>query len=167
MKAIQKKHETQVLALVDLAVKTLQYTYPPQAIEHSERHATVSIHDMILHLLQSCQATVATLALTVIYLQRFQRAMRLNAFSLGDSTKSLVCPRRVFLAALITANKWHRDHGLRWNRHWEKRTGLTLLQINRVEMAFLDAIQFEVFVGKDTYDAFSKRVEADLLASRS
>ncbi|KAJ2398528.1 PHO85 cyclin-5 [Coemansia sp. RSA 2603] len=69
-----------------------------------------------------------------------------------DVTK---CGRRMFVAALISASKFIHDQTYS-NRAWHKITKLPMAQISDMERAFLDMIDYRLYVDRTTYDKFHR-----------
>ncbi|KAJ1820075.1 PHO85 cyclin-5 [Coemansia sp. RSA 2599] len=69
-----------------------------------------------------------------------------------DPTK---CGRRMFVAALISASKFIYDQTYS-NRAWNKITRLPMAQISDMERAFLEMIDYRLYVDRTTYDKFHR-----------
>ncbi|KAJ2487636.1 PHO85 cyclin-5 [Coemansia sp. RSA 2320] len=69
-----------------------------------------------------------------------------------DVTK---CGRRMFVAALISASKFMYDRTYS-NKAWNKITKLPLAQLSDMERAFLDMIDYRLYVDSPTYDKFHR-----------
>ncbi|KAJ1726789.1 PHO85 cyclin-5, partial [Coemansia sp. Benny D160-2] len=65
------------------------------------------------------------------------------------------CGRRMFVAALICASKFMYDRTYS-NKAWNKITKLPLAQISDMERAFLDMIDYRLYVDLGTYDRFHR-----------
>ncbi|KAI8323678.1 hypothetical protein GQ54DRAFT_250674, partial [Martensiomyces pterosporus] len=65
------------------------------------------------------------------------------------------CGRRMFVAALISASKFMFDRTYS-NRAWNKITKLPLAQISDMERAFLDMIDYRLYVDRSTYEKFHR-----------
>jgi hypothetical protein len=164
--------EAAIIPLVAACEQAIYQTHPLELIQLSDKISQVPMRTVMLTLLKSSRATVATFALTVIYLQRFSYQLKRvlaipNRFSsvfdakqvfANEGIESLLCPRRVFLVALMLATKVHRDTGARFNFQWERITGLSLASLNEMEREFLNFIQHELFVSVETYDAILARL---------
>jgi len=61
----------------------------------------------------------------------------------------LLCPRRAFLAALILASKFLQDRCYS-NRAWAKLSGLAPREVSRCERALGEALEWRLWVGKNT-----------------
>ncbi|KAI7866622.1 hypothetical protein BDF14DRAFT_1727906 [Spinellus fusiger] len=70
----------------------------------------------------------------------------------NNRTEELMCcGRRMFLAALMLASKYLHDKNYR-NQSWAKISGLSMREINAAEMAFLQLIDYKLYVSKPTFD---------------
>ncbi|PIA16213.1 hypothetical protein COEREDRAFT_25228, partial [Coemansia reversa NRRL 1564] len=65
------------------------------------------------------------------------------------------CGRRMFVAALICASKFITDYTYS-NETWNKITRLPLRQISDMERAFLDMIDYRLYVDGTTYEKFHR-----------
>ncbi|KAJ2159727.1 PHO85 cyclin-5 [Coemansia sp. RSA 552] len=65
------------------------------------------------------------------------------------------CGRRMFVAALISASKFMYDQTYS-NKAWNKITKLPPAQISDMERAFLDMIDYRLYVDRSTYDKFHR-----------
>ncbi|KAJ3105400.1 hypothetical protein HDU97_008154 [Phlyctochytrium planicorne] len=69
-------------------------------------------------------------------------------------TSDHACGRRMFLAALIVALKYLQDRNF-GNSAWSRISGLPVDLVNRHERRFLEAIGYDLYVGKDTFTTWS------------
>ncbi|KAJ1744243.1 PHO85 cyclin-5 [Coemansia sp. RSA 989] len=67
------------------------------------------------------------------------------------------CGRRMFVAALICATKFMYDQSFT-TRAWHKATKLPPKQICDMERAFLDMIDYRLYVDRTTYERFHRRL---------
>ncbi|KAJ2538043.1 PHO85 cyclin-5, partial [Coemansia sp. RSA 1853] len=65
------------------------------------------------------------------------------------------CGRRMFVAALISASKFMFDQSYS-NKAWNKITKLPPRQISDMERAFLDMIDYRLYVDRSTYEKFHR-----------
>ena len=74
----------------------------------------------------------------------------------------LLCPRRTFLASLILASKFLQDRCCS-NRAWAKLSGLSPREVGRCEKALGDALEWRLWVGKQSGKSLVRsRSHADL-----
>ena len=74
----------------------------------------------------------------------------------------LLCPRRTFLASLILASKFLQDRCYS-NRAWAKLSGLSPREVGRCEKALGDALEWRLWVGKQSGKPLARsRSHADL-----
>ncbi len=74
--------------------------------------------------------------------------------SLPPQPSPLLCPRRAFLAALILASKFLQDRCYS-NRAWAKLSGLAPREVSRCERALGEALEWRLWVGKNTIQSKS------------
>ncbi|PVU90983.1 hypothetical protein BB559_004354 [Furculomyces boomerangus] len=63
------------------------------------------------------------------------------------SVDMTICGRRMFVAALISASKYLLDKSYS-NKAWNKITGLSVSQINLIEISFLQLIRYHLYVSQ-------------------
>ena len=78
----------------------------------------------------------------------------------------LLCPRRMFVAALILATKFTQDR-VYSNRAWAKISGLDAREIGRCERALGEALDWRLWVGKGVADEPTSFLRNFLLAEES
>jgi len=78
----------------------------------------------------------------------------------------LLCPRRMFVAALILATKFTQDR-VYSNRAWAKISGLEPREVGRCERALGDALEWRLWVGKGVADEPTAFLRNFLLAEES
>ncbi|KAM0751994.1 hypothetical protein T439DRAFT_198722 [Meredithblackwellia eburnea MCA 4105] len=71
----------------------------------------------------------------------------------------VLCGRRMFLSALITASKFLQDKNYS-NRAWAKISGLSPREITKNERCFLGILGWECFVGATEFDLWTERLSA-------
>lgn len=76
------------------------------------------------------------------------------------------CGRRMFLASLMVASKYLHDKNYQ-NRAWSKITGLDIKEINAAEMAFLNLIDYKLYVSKPTFDKWYTQLHGHIQKSFS
>lgn len=76
----------------------------------------------------------------------------------------VLCGRRMFLAALISASKYLQDRNYS-NRAWAKISGLPVNEINGNERAFLKVVDFQLHLPAEEFQRWTERLAA--LASPS
>ncbi|GAA5937524.1 hypothetical protein JCM3775_001256 [Rhodotorula graminis] len=69
----------------------------------------------------------------------------------------VLCGRRMFLAALISASKYLQDRNYS-NRAWAKISGLAVGEINKNERAFLKVIQFQLHLRAEDFQRWTERL---------
>ncbi|GAA5826674.1 hypothetical protein JCM3770_003229 [Rhodotorula araucariae] len=69
----------------------------------------------------------------------------------------VLCGRRMFLAALISASKYLQDRNYS-NRAWAKISGLAVGEINKNERAFLKVVQFQLHLRAEDFQRWTERL---------
>ncbi|GJJ06347.1 hypothetical protein Clacol_000538 [Clathrus columnatus] len=78
----------------------------------------------------------------------------------------LLCPRRMFIAALILATKFTQDR-VYSNRAWAKICGLDAREVSRCERALGEALEWRLWVGKGMADEPTQFLRNFLMAEES
>ncbi len=133
--------------VVSLTTVLLGRCFPPNA----SKQPLVSLQTFVHTLLRHSNATVSIALLALIYLQRLVQRLQTSNSALAQ------CPRRMFLGALVLANKYHLER-VPSNRAWSKLTGLPLTHINQVEAEFLALISYQLYVSPTYFSAFVRSV---------
>ncbi len=76
----------------------------------------------------------------------------------------MCCGRRMFLASLMVASKYLHDKNYH-NKAWAKITGLDIKEINAAEMAFLNLIDYRLYVSKPTFDKWYTQIHGHIQKS--
>lgn len=106
------------------------------------------------------------LQLSLFYIFRVKRVvqakLRMTAGQRRYQDDLMCCGRRMFLASLMVASKYIHDKSYR-NKAWAEASGLTLAEINASELAFLQMIDYRLYVSKPTfekwYDMLNQRLK--------
>ncbi|KAI0807992.1 hypothetical protein C8Q74DRAFT_1213735 [Fomes fomentarius] len=138
--------------LVDTVVETVDYAMGRPSSSTTIRGRTMSRHSehskflkFVSDVLHKAEVKVPALLVTLVYIERAKPHIQIALEQWANE--------RVFLGALILANKYLNDSTLK-NVHWALCTGVFgKRDIGRIEREFLDVLDFELSVS-----------EADLLA---
>lgn len=106
------------------------------------------------------------LQLSLFYIFRVKRVvqskLRLATTERRYRDDLMCCGRRMFLASLMVASKYIHDKSYR-NKAWAEASGLTCAEINASELAFLQMIDYRLYVSKTTfekwYDMLNQRLK--------
>ena len=82
--------------------------------------------------------------------EHIQLAPRTAAALLAKTRDPVLCGRRMFLAALICASKFLQDRTYS-NRAWSKISSLPVQEINANEKAFLELMDYNLYVDADLF----------------
>ncbi|GAA5838829.1 hypothetical protein JCM3766R1_004221 [Sporobolomyces carnicolor] len=76
---------------------------------------------------------------------------------LAAQKSPLLCGRRMFLAALISASKYLQDRNYS-NKAWSKISGLETVEINRNERCFLELVGWELHLKAEDFRRWTERL---------
>merc|ERR550519_2813997 len=102
-------------------------------------------------------ASPTSLVLALLYLDRLRRnnPSYLNTITSAD----------LFLVSLLVANKFLHDDGEEdevFNDEWASSGGIDTKELNRLELSFLSAMDWRIYVANDEFKEAVKRVETDI-----
>lgn len=90
--------------------------------------------------------------------EHIQLAPRTAAALLAKTRDPVLCGRRMFLAALICASKFLQDRTYS-NRAWSKISSLPVKEINANEKAFLELMDYNLYVDADLFKNWTRRLQ--------
>ena len=124
----------------------------------SNNMKVVPTTQFVREILKRSKSTYSTLQTALYYIFRIKSTVtdhiiRRNASPVTQASPQdcIFCGRRMFLAAVMVASKFLQDKTYR-NSAWAKISGLTTSEITYSEMAFLQLIDFKLFISKSTFD---------------
>ncbi|ORZ25295.1 hypothetical protein BCR42DRAFT_399823 [Absidia repens] len=147
--------------LVDVSVDIIDSIWPTPS--HAK---VVATKGFIREILKRSKTTYFMLQLSLFYIFRVKRVVQAKLrMAAGDRRYRddlMCCGRRMFLASLMVASKYIHDKSYR-NKAWADASGLTLAEINASELAFLQMIDYRLYVSKATfekwYDMLNQRLK--------
>ncbi|KAJ3284462.1 hypothetical protein HDU79_008103 [Rhizoclosmatium sp. JEL0117] len=152
-----------VLRLVDTSASIIESIWPTQIPQGAAK--VLPLKFFIQEILRRSKTSCCTLQLALYYIIRLRNQLAKDGQSSVQPELSLltppaspsfanesvpVCGRRMFLTALILASKYLQDRNYS-NKAWSKISGLTVTEINANEFKFLGLIDYELFVGHETF----------------
>ncbi|XP_070185617.1 protein CNPPD1-like isoform X2 [Littorina saxatilis] len=137
------------LALTELAVEYFQDLAP-----HKLGHV-----DLQSASIMTSQETVSpsSVTMSMMYANRLQRKRPDYVQKVSSSD--------LFLISMMMASKYLYDEGVEeevFNDDWAENAGLEKEEINEMEMDFLDALEWEMFIKKDDFDQAMLSVERNI-----
>lgn len=135
--------------LVDITVSTIDSIWP-----NSATIPMIPLNIFVKETLRRSHTTFLTIQLTLFYIDRIR-----NRISTVQRAP-IKCGRRMFLAALILATKFLQDHAYS-NKCWSKVSGLSISEINAIEVTFLNLIDYRLFVSPATFQKWIFRNVGD------
>ncbi|CAO3619038.1 unnamed protein product [Cunninghamella echinulata] len=136
--------------LVDVSVDIIDSIWP------QPNHAkVVATRGFIREILKRSKTTYFMLQISLFYIFRVKRVvqskLRIPTTERSYSDELMCCGRRMFLASLMVASKYIHDKSYR-NKAWADASGLNLKEINASELAFLQMIDYRLYVSKPTFE---------------
>lgn len=110
------------------------------------------LRTFIQETLRRSRTSYSTLQVALYYLIKVKPHLPKRDFTMEQSpdkpiSRAMQCGRRMFLAALILASKYLQDRNYS-ARAWSKISGLTTLEINQIELLFLDAVGWRLHISQ-------------------
>ncbi|CAO3627635.1 unnamed protein product [Mucor hiemalis] len=170
--------------LVDTFANVIDSIWHPKFLIEHQQVKVMPTRGFCNEILKRSKATYSTLQISLFYIfrvkkvvheklyQRIQQSkqqQQLNAdMQTGIVTNQMddlmCCGRRMFLASLMVASKYLHDKNYH-NKAWAKITGLDIKEINAAEMAFLNLIDYRLYVSKPTFDRWYTQIHGHIQKS--
>jgi len=113
------------------------------------------LHDYLCHVIRQSKITLYTLKCAIIYFVRISRQLQDKRWR---SKIRLFCGRRMFLGSVIIASKYLYDRTYS-NSMWAKILGLDIKEVNNVQMDFLEALNYDLFISRELDSIWSQMLE--------
>lgn len=149
--------------LVDASTQIVQAIWPLSSVVGRAESGSGSSGSYLLPLrtfiqetLRRSRASYSTLQVALYYLLLIKPRLPSHNFTMeqpsdSHACRALQCGRRMFLAALILASKYLQDRNYS-ARAWSKISGLSTVEINQNETAFLHAVDWRLHITNDIYN---------------
>ncbi|RQM05746.1 hypothetical protein DH86_00004111, partial [Scytalidium sp. 3C] len=150
-----------VNSLIDAATKIVEAIWPLSSMVcPSDKGHVLPLKTFIREMLRRSKTSYSTLQLALYYLVLVKPCIPIQDFTMEQhsddySARALQCGRRMFLSALILATKYLQDRNYSAGA-WSKISGLNIVEINQSEMAFLMAVNFELFIPGTTFQKWNE-----------
>jgi len=112
----------------------------------------VSMSAYLARLARFCRCGEECFVVALVYLDMVTQGKALTPLSMRNA-------HRLFLTCLLMAHKFW-DDSLPWNSHYAKCGGITLQEMNRLEIFFLKTVGFRLQICRHTYAAYEAAVTA-------
>ncbi|KAL1916541.1 uncharacterized protein VTP21DRAFT_5732 [Calcarisporiella thermophila] len=136
--------------LVDIAALVIGSIWPQKTINPK----VLALRDFIEVTLRRSRTSYSTFQTALFYICRVRNkivAYRRDDVPVNDLVK---CGRRMFVGALIVANKFLQDKNYR-NRAWSKITSLSNLEVNEIERTFLRLIDYNLYLTSEVFSSWT------------
>ncbi|KAG9258684.1 cyclin [Emericellopsis atlantica] len=148
--------------LVDSSTQIVEAIWPTSSSlcrREQGSKGVLPLRTFIQETLRRSRTSFSTLQVALYYLLLIKPRVPSHRFIMEQfddraATQSLLCGRRMFLAALILASKYLQDRNYS-ARAWSKISGLNTQEINQNEIAFLQAVDWKLHICKDVYQAWA------------
>lgn len=103
------------------------------------------LNEYLSHILQQSKISLYTLKCAIIYFVRISRQLQDKRW---ETKIRLFCGRRMFLGSVIIASKYLYDRTYS-NSMWAKLLGLDIKEVNNIQMDFLEALNYDLYISKE------------------
>ena len=149
----------------DSAAQIVETIWPPPKVAISQTpNKLLPLRTFIQGVLQRSQTTYSTLQVALYYLILIRphlppRDCDISGLSSYEAqiTRSRQCGRKMFFAALILASKYLQDRNYSM-KSWSKMSGLPTQDIQVNEMAFLDAVNWQLHISEINFQKWTDLV---------
>ncbi|EME49659.1 hypothetical protein DOTSEDRAFT_68437 [Dothistroma septosporum NZE10] len=151
--------------LVDSASQMIEVIWPlsvaPCRSEGSGR-GVLPLRTYIEETLKRSRTSYSTLQVALYYLILIRPHVPKTDFTMEQTVdcpadRSLMCGRRMFLAALILASKYLQDRNYS-AKAWSKMSGLKVCEINMNERMYLSKINWKLHISQPTFEKWQELV---------
>ncbi|QIX00541.1 hypothetical protein AMS68_006058 [Peltaster fructicola] len=147
-------------SLVDSATQMVEVIWPSSmihcSVESGAGRGVLPLRNYIEETLRRSRTSYSTLQVALYYLILIKPYIP-RRDDPSESSRVLVCGRRMFLAALILASKYLQDRNYS-AKAWSKMSGLKIAEINANERVFLQKINWKLHVAKPVFDLWTEIV---------
>ncbi|KAK3393090.1 hypothetical protein B0H63DRAFT_386147 [Podospora didyma] len=159
------RKEIYVDTLVDSCTHIVEAIWPTSSVVSRNAKgdsAVLPLRTFIQETLRRSRTSYSTLQVALYYLILIKPHVPEHDFTMEQpddcpANQIVQCGRRMFLAALILASKYLQDRNYS-ARAWSKISGLDTLEINRNEMAFLLAVNWNLHITDKVYNRWTECV---------
>lgn len=146
--------------LVDSATQMVEVIWPlsvpTSRTEGASGRGVLPLRTFIQETLRRSRTSYSTLQVALYYLVLIKPHVPKHDFTMEQpedvhSLRALQCGRRMFLAALILASKYLQDRNYS-AKAWSKISGLRVCEINTNEMAFLQAVRWNLHIKESKWE---------------
>jgi len=113
------------------------------------------LNDYLNHIVRQSRISVYTLKCAIIYFVRISRQLQDKRW---ESKIRLFCGRRMFLGSVIIASKYLYDRTYS-NSMWAKLLCLDIKEVNNIQMDFLEALNYDLYISKELDCVWSQMLE--------
>jgi hypothetical protein len=133
--------------ILNKLIQTNQKQNKPEMLTyfHSETIPQISLMDYLLRIQQYSNIELSTLIISLIYLDRI--------YCMNKLTLNFHNIHKLLLTSVLMSIKYNEDSLYR-NDYFAEIGGVSLKELNQMEIEFLSGIQFNLFVNNDLYDKY-------------
>lgn len=147
---------------IDAACKTLDRIWTPSpGCDLAKGKDALPLQVFVRETLRRGRTSCSTLQAALLYCVRLGEATKTSqSEGMTKEEQCLTrCPRRMFLASVITASKFVQDRCYS-NRAWSKISGLSIKDLGKLERAFLKAIDYRLMVTEGAWESWTAELKS-------
>ncbi|RKF64470.1 putative g1 s-specific cyclin pas1 [Erysiphe neolycopersici] len=154
---------TFVDSLVDSSANMVEAIWPLSAVPYKNSFGykeIIPLREFIQETLYRSGTSYSTLQVTLYYLILIKPHVLNQDYVIGENSRdnsrlALLCGRRMFVSALILASKYLQDRNFT-AQAWSKISGLDVLEINKNEVTFLLAVDWQLHITEAIYQRWAQ-----------
>lgn len=127
---------------IELGIETSNYSF--SSSREFSSSSKISLQDLLSRLIHACEVDYETLIITMIYISRASTKIRLSSQNI----------HKILISSFISAIKFWHDN-IFDDATLSKIAGLRTKEFVIVESAFLNLINYNLYIKKDEYDLVS------------
>jgi hypothetical protein len=130
-----------LIDIISIIIDSIKYN----SLINSDNLKIVKTQDFCSILLKKSKSTYYNILISLFYIFRIKTIFNKKKDNLD------LCNRRLFLGSLIITQKYMNDNYIN-NNTWSKITSLDIKEINKIEIAFLELINYNLYIKKSSFD---------------
>ncbi|CAD8092441.1 unnamed protein product [Paramecium sonneborni] len=154
MQPINKLLITIAKILEEILKETDQLGLQQVSAFHTSRVPSISIQSYIQRIAKYTHCNSVCFVFALIYLDKVQEMHQ----NLILNSHCIHRYELVILLSIMVAIKYYDDEYFK-NEYYAKVGGLSLKEINQLEMEFLDLLNYELFIQKEVFEVYEERLK--------
>ncbi|CAG8457826.1 3616_t:CDS:2 [Diversispora eburnea] len=112
----------------------------------SRSNASLHFKNFCAETILNAKVSKTTVFIAMKYIQKYMKK---------GNTANFTNEYQLFTIALMVAHKWHIEPVYK-NKTWSDITHMPLIEINKLELAFIESLNYKIHIGRDKYSFWLK-----------